>query len=421
MRVLLASWGSYGDLNPFLGLALGLRARGHEPVLATLEAYREHVEREGIAFAPLRPFVSLDDHETVARIMDPARGSEFLLRELILPRVRDQYADLDAAAEGADLLVSHPAVPAGPIVGERRGLPWLSSVLAPLSFFSLTDFPVLPPIRWIGGARRNPGIARALRGLSRLAMRGWAEPVHALRRELGLPRGGEPVLEGQFSPHGTLALFSRVLAAPQPDWPARTTVTGTIFFDRTAGTLPPGLEAFLAAGPPPVVFTLGSAAVATPGGFYRASVAAAAALGLRAVLLVGRGPGGRPAAGRPTEPLPDTVHVEEVAPFSALFPRAAAIVHQGGAGTLAQALRAGRPQLVVPFAHDQPDNADRVARLGIARTIRPERYTPLAAAGALGALLDGDAARRAEAVGRTVRAEDGVAAACGAIEAAAAR
>jgi UDP:flavonoid glycosyltransferase YjiC (YdhE family) len=175
-------------------------------------------------------------------------------------------------------------------------------------------------------------------------------------------------------------------------------------------TLPPKPR-FLDAGPPPLVFTLGSSAVVDAGPFYDHSVAAARLLGRRAVLLVGNDPRNQPAA------LPDGIVAFAYAPYSDLFPRAAAVVHQGGIGTTAQAMRSGRPMLVMPYAHDQPDNAERVKRLGIARTIGRHRYTPARAAAELRHLLDNPLYRqRAAAVGEQVRQEDGVRAACDALE-----
>lgn len=414
-RIVITSFGSFGDVYPYVGLALGLQARGHEPVLAMPAHYRGTVEREGIGFHPVRPDVDPTDREVVARIMDAATGTEFIVKELILGSLRQSYEDLTEAVRGADLLVTHPVTFAAPVVAQRQGLLWMSSVLAPMSFFSPHDLPVFPPMPWAKRLDRVPGVAAGLVALARRVSRGWTEPVHALRRELGLPRGGDPVFEGQHSPHGVLGLFSRVLADPQPDWPPRVHVTGAIPYNGPAGGngLPERLEAFLEAGPPPVVFTLGSSAVGAAGSFYRESLEAVRRLGTRAVMLVGSHP-----ENRPDGPIPDGVLLEAFAPHAELFPRAAAIVHQGGAGTLHQGLRSGRPTLVVPFAHDQPDNAWRVERLDVSRTLRPRRYAARRVEAELRRLLeDGGYAARAEEVGRRVREEDGVRAACDAIEA----
>jgi len=403
-RIVLACWGSYGDLFPYLAIASELRARGHDVVLCTCPYYQDIVDREGFAFRPLRPDVRPDDTALLARIMDPQRGSEVIIRELIVASLRQSYGDISAAADGADLLLSHPITFAAPLVAEGRGLPWVASVLAPLSFFSLSDFPALPNAPQIVGVTRAvPWAARALMALARRITRPWMAPVVALRAELGLPPAGDPLYEGQFSPHGNLALFSRVIGEVQPDWPARTTVTGFPFHNR-AIAMPAELAAFLDSGEPPIVFTLGSAAVNAAGRFFEESARAAAALGRRAVLLVGQTPSNRPAA------LPPAVLAVESAPHDQLFPRAAVVVHQGGVGTTGQALRSGRPELVVPFAHDQPDNAFRVQQLGAARVLYPKRYTADRVAAELRTLLDdGRYAVAAAEVGRRVQAEHGAA------------
>lgn len=413
-RLVLTTLGSYGDINPFVGLALALRSRGHDVVIATSPFYRDYIECAGIGFHPVRPDVDPGNREAVARIMNARTGTEFLLREVILPTLRDSYEDLTVAAEGADFLLTHPITFAGPIVAQERRIPWASAVLAPMSFFSEHDLPVFPPIPWAKRLERVPGGARLLIGLARTITRPWMEPVHRFRAEHGLPRGGDPLYEGQHSPELVLALFSRLLAEPQPDWPPQVRVTGAILYNGPRQhELSPEIERFLAAGPPTVVFTLGTSAVSAAGNFYKVSVEAARRAGVRAVLLVGRH-----AENRPREALPDTILVTEQAPHAALFPRAAAVVHQGGAGTLHQALHSGVPMLVVPWAHDQPDLAYRATKLGVARTLSPGAYTGTRAASELRHLLADPAYReRAQAVAAIARSENAPATAADAIEA----
>ena len=415
-RIVLACWGSYGDSFPYLAIATELKARGHAPVIASCPYYQGLVEREGFEFRPLRPDVQPDDTALLARIMDPQRGSEVIIRELIVASLQHSYDDLTTAVEGADLLLSHPITFAAPLVAAKRGLPWLASVLAPLSFFSLHDFPALPNAPQIAPLTRlTPWAGRALMALARRITRPWVAPVVAMRAQLALPPAGDPLYEGQFSPYGNLALFSRALGDAQPDWPPRTTVTGFPFFNR-AIPMPPELSAFLDAGEPPIVFTLGSAAVNAAGTFFDESARAAATLGRRAVMLVGPNPANVPAG------LPPTVRAVDGAPHDQLFPRASLVVHQGGVGTTGQAMRGGRPELVVPFAHDQPDNAFRVKNLGIARVLYPPRYRADRVARELRTLLADTAyARAAEVVGQKVRAEGGAVAAAEALLAVLAR
>jgi UDP:flavonoid glycosyltransferase YjiC (YdhE family) len=383
-------------------------------VLVTAEHYRALIEGSGIGFRPLRPDVDYADTETLKRILDPKTGPEFLLRDLLGAHVDESYEDIAEAASDADVLVTHPATLAAPVVAEKLGLPWASTVLAPLSFFSRYDTPVIPQAPWLKALEQfGSWPAAVVMALGRVVTRSWAAPVHLLRERLGLPRGRDPLREGQHSPHLVLALFSSLLAAPQHDWPAHTVVTGYIVHDAAHGAvLSPELERFLADGEPPVVFTLGSSAVHTAASFYEVSLAAATRLGVRAVLLAGRDLAARLAPHTPAHVL-----VLDAAPHSLLFPRASVIVQQGGAGTLGQALRAGRPLLTVPFANDQPDNAHRAHSLGVGLTVYPPKYEPVRVASLLRKLVDDpEYARTAARFGEQIRAERGAEQAADALE-----
>lgn len=419
VRIVLSNIGTYGDIHPLVALALELQRRGHTPVMALPEVYRPKIEPLGLAFHPIRPDIDPTNTLLVEMIYDVKKGTETGLREFLYPVLRQTYDDLlDAATKPAraDLLLLGELNYAGPIVAEVTGIPWASYVLAPFSFFSAYDPPVLPPYPRLARADRLvPGMGRAMRRLARFVTRKWPEPVYALRHELGLPRGANPIFDAKHSPHLVLALFSRVLGAEQQDWPANTRITGFCFYDGDAAAnakLPAHLEEFLAAGEPPVVFTLGSAAVLAAGKFYEMSARAAMRLGVRAVLLVGSD-----RRNLPQQKLPDTICVAEYAPYSALFPRAALIVHQGGVGTTAQCLRAGRPMLIMPYSHDQPDNARRMRRLKVARVIQRSSYTPLRVARRLRSMLAAPRfAQRAQSVALQLQREDGVRAACDALE-----
>lgn len=415
-RILLATFGSLGDLHPYLAIARGLQRLGHEPVIATSAAYRDQVEALDITFRPVPPDVPdpAIPSELLARVMDARGGSELIFREIVLPSLRATYAATLAAAEGADLLVSHPLTLAIRLVSERTGIPWVSTMVQPLGFFSAEDPPDLPSAPWMSKLGwLGPRYYRAMFRVIDRSTNAWNEPWRALRRELGLPPSADnPIMAGQHSPLLVLALFSPLFAPKQPDWPSRTVVTGFPFFDHVPDAgLSPELAGFLAAGPPPLLFTLGSAAVMDAGSFYEEGVVAAQRLGQRAVLITGHDPRNHP------QRLPADVLAIPYAPYEDIFPSAAVIVHQGGIGTTAQALRAGRPMLVVPWAHDQPDNARRVTRLGVARTIPRHGYTAARAAAQLRSLLESPVVeRRAAELGEMIRQEDGVAVACALLE-----
>jgi UDP:flavonoid glycosyltransferase YjiC (YdhE family) len=429
MRIVLATFGTLGDVNPLIGLALELQRRGHRAVLAAPEMFRSRVEPLGLDFFSMRPVQDPSDKALVAMIYDIKRGTERGLREFLFPALRQSYDDLLAAVKadgGADLLISGELAYAGPLVAEITGVRWASYVLAPFSFFSAWDPPVLPPYPMLARAQTFiPFTGHLVRPFARWVTRSWCEPVYALRKELGLKPGLSPLFDAKHAPGLVLALFSRVLGERQPDWPASTLTTGFVFYDgaaegqadRTHSIVSPplakDLESFLAAGPAPLVFTLGSAAVIDAGDFYEQSALAAQLLGARAVLLVGSDP-----ANRPRSEFSADIFTAAYAPFSTLFPRAALVVHQGGVGTTAQALRSGKPMLIMPYSHDQPDNARRMRRLGVAKTIQRKHYKARGAAAKIQALLTNPSYReKAADAARIIAEENGLRSACDAIEA----
>jgi len=423
-RIVLATFGSLGDLHPYLAVARELRSRGHRVLLATHDGYRGRAEALGLEFADVRPSYAQfgDPNVAIREAMDERRGSEVVLKKLVLPWLRETRDDLLAAAGGADLIVHHTLSFPAPLVAEALRLPRVSSTLQPFAMFSAHDPPVAPAAPWLSALRTaGPLPWRLLWALGRAATRGWFREVDTMRAEMGLPaRREHPVLEGASSDLH-LALFSRELASPQPDWPASTVQTGFPIHDRGehGEGMPAALGAFLERGDAPLVFTLGSSAVFAADGFYPAAATAARTLGRRAVLLTG--PDGMNAVpGVPdvgAAPAGAPIVSVAYAPHSEVLPRACAVVHQGGVGTTAQAMLSGRPMLVVPFSHDQPDNAARCARLGIARTLPRSRIGGAAFARELAVLLaDPLAATRARDVAARMREEPGAAGAADAIE-----
>jgi UDP:flavonoid glycosyltransferase YjiC (YdhE family) len=418
LRIVLSNIGTYGDTNPLIALALELKRRGHTPVMALPAVYEPNTRPLGLEFHAVRPNIDPTNTILAEMIYDIKNGTERGLRDFLFPALRQTYDDLlDAATKPAraDLLLLGELNYAGPLVAEVTGIPWASYVLAPLSFFSAFDPPVLPPYPRLARADRLvPGFGRVIKRVARFVSRKWPEPIYELRSELGLPKGSNPLFDAKHSPSLVLALFSRVLGVEQKDWPQNTLITGFCYYDANAGNqaLPPNLEKFVSAGEPPVVFTLGSAAVLAAGDFYEVSAQAAIKLGIRAVLLIGTDP-----RNRVKTALPETICVAEYAPYSALFNRSAMVVHQGGVGTTAQCLRAGKPMLIMPFSHDQPDNARRMLRLKVGRVIQRGKYTPWRVARKLKQMLTAPLlAERAQSVARQLAAEDGVRTACDALE-----
>ena len=410
-HVIFATIGSLGDLHPCLALAIELKQRGCLVTICSTEFYRPKVEASGVSFRAIRPNWDPTDQELIRQCEELRTGPEVLFRKLILPHLRDTYCDLLSACSDADLMIAGELVYAAPLVSEKLGLRWVSVILSPSSFFSSHDPSVLVTVPGLIHLRKAGWRAyRAGLNVCRLATRHWANPIRRLRREMKLRIDCDPVFRDKFSPDLVLALFSRCLAQPQPDWPSQTLQTGFVYYDREevhpdAST---ALAQFVTSGSPPIVFTLGSTAVHHPGDFYESSASAARQLGHRAILL-----GTRP---NPRFRGADILTMP-YAPYSEIFPRAAAIVHQGGSGTTAQALRAGRPTLFVPYGWDQPDNAARIERLGVALRLSRNNYSGTSAAGSLKLLLqDSGFASRALKIGKRLQQEDGLGLSCDAIE-----
>ncbi|HXE10689.1 MAG TPA: glycosyltransferase [Bryobacteraceae bacterium] len=416
MRVIFTPWGSFGDLHPYLAVAIEMKKRGHDVLMATSEVYRAKVEGEGLRFHAVRPNIQqfLDHPERFGDLMHPFKGPERIFRGVIMPSIREMFEDLQAGSAGCDLLVSHVAMSAAPVVAEYLSIPWVSVVLQPAVLWSATDPSYFPITRSL--LRRSPSIARVLFRVIRADTNTWMRPLYDLRRELGLPvEARHPLFEGQFSPLGTLALFSPLFAKPQPDWPPNTVATGFPFYDKldaASACLPSEMEEFLQRGEPPIVFTLGTSAVHVRSNFYEVSYRAAEKLGKRAILLAGPN-----FQSRIQLHATRNILIAEYVPYSQLLPRGAVTVHSGGIGTTAQALRAGKPQIVMPFSHDQPDNANRIRRLEAGAMIPRRSYSVGRLCGELTKSMSSERIiSKACELGRQIQAEAGTQSAADALE-----
>ena len=410
-NIVIATIGSLGDLHPCLALGQELTTRGHRVTIATNPYYRDRVEGCGLSFHAMRPDWDPTDTRMIRSCEDLRRGLEVLYRQILLPELKNTYRDLLTVTSDADLLITGELVYAAPLVAEKRGLPWVSLILSPFSFFSCIDpsYPVNLPILF-SLRKGGPTVYKAVINLVKLATRHWSNPVRQLRREEGLPWGTcDPVFKDKFSPYLVLAMFSRWFAPKQRDWPEQTLQPGFLHRSNSPDAqMFHRLDKFLSGGSSPLVFTQGSAAVHNPRDFYEISREVAKHLGRRALLV---GPSG-------SEDQVGGILCVPYIPYSHVFPRAAAIVHQGGSGTTGDALRAGRPMLVVPYGWDQPDNAMRIERLSAGLHLPRKKYTVEAATRAIRQRLDEPRFSAACAeIGARMRDEDAVGSACDAISA----
>lgn len=411
--IVLATFGSLGDLHPKVALGLELKKRGHHIVFATMNFYREKLEMLGFEFRPMAPHLDPDEIAKSPDLMDARTGTQKILRGIIMPNLRPMFDDLSRAVAGADLLITGEVVYAAKSVVEKTNVKWISATLAPISLFSVYDPSVPPAAPWFESLRAlSVGFHRGADKVIRFLVKGWLKPYREFRRELGLDEDHNPIFDGKYSRLLHLILFSKALAKPQPDWPVASLQAGFCFYDglKDMGIMPEGLAEFLDAGEPPIVFTLGSAAVMDPRDFFDESIKAAKELGRRAVLLYG-------VFNKPPKGLTADVVGFDYAPYSLLFPRAACVVHQAGVGTTGQVLRAGVPHLIMPYGHDQPDNAARCRRAGVAEIISRDKYNVDSAAAALRHILSDPKYREnAAKLKRIVDFEHGTSTACDAIE-----
>jgi rhamnosyltransferase subunit B len=376
-RIVLAAWGSHGDVLPFVGLGKQLLALGHRPVLAASTHYQALALEHGLAFAPVAPHhaqwardLGLSITEVMRRAFDPWSGALFLIKKLMLPYIEQTFKDLDAACEGADLLIAHPSVPQAHLVAHQRQIPWNSMIVQPfpLSAMSAQDPPVvsnflpLHKLKNLIGERGYRAVFEATKAMGR----GLVKPLDDKARELGIyDKKKHPLYERVFSPHGTLAMFSPVLMRqPLPtDLPHGINYAGFSYFDGGLSELPAEVQEFLKQGDPPIAFTLGSSTMFNVDAFFSKCSDVCKALGVRAVFLV--------ADHQMKHELPASQIAAPWVSVAALFPHCKAAVTAGGIGSCAQALRAGLPQLIVPYSFDQPDNAARFARAQGSLVLKP--------------------------------------------------
>jgi UDP:flavonoid glycosyltransferase YjiC (YdhE family) len=292
------------------------------------------------------------------------------LKFIIFKHIKKVYNCLSPAILEADLIVAHPLAVVVPLLAEYHQKPWIATVLAPMSFMSVYDpprlsaMPLLYHFRWLGS-----WVHQLVFWLIRQHTLKWQQSLDQFRQELGLASQTKSALfEGQFSPLLTLALFDAPLAKPQADWPLKHKVCGCPCYqdeDFDPAALAE-FKAFIDKGEPPLVFALGSSAVWLADDFWLYAMQVTEHLGMRAVLITGP---------KQPQPLNEDIKVFSYLPYQHVFSYAAVVVHQGGIGTLAHALRSARPQLIVPVGFDQPDNANRAKRLKVAKVIPFNKVT----------------------------------------------
>lgn len=414
-KVVLSTVGTFGDLHPFIALAKSLQTWGIKPILAVSEdhlakALAAKIEAVAIfpSFEEICARMGLRKREAASLLMGNQRK---LFENAIFPDLASSTDKLLALTTDADMIVASSFVLAAPIVAEKRRLPLVSVVLQPMAFLSALDPPrtgdfwmmARAPVGRLGAAWNRCVYAMYRQVLQNL----YGRAIDQVRADHGLRAyGGRRMFDASGTAEITLGCYSPHFAPLPLDAPHNAKLVGFPIFDSESGTesdLDPALSAFLSAGPPPLVFTLGTFATHAAGAFYDQASEISRRLGMRAILLTGR------ESVAQSDP---SIFECTYAPHSRIFPNAAAIIHHGGIGTTGQALRAGKPQLVVPHMGDQNDHARRIVQLGVGLTIKPVRFTINEAIAVLSTLLSNQDIRyEAMRIGAFIAAEDAPAAA----------
>jgi len=394
MHAVVTSFGSAGDFNPLLAIAARLARDGADVTFVANPFYAERVTRVGCRFVGagerVDVFAAL---EANPRYLDPRTGAMAIFRDLVAPSIRETYPVVrDTVGElGASVVVSNALSFGGCWAAEATGVN--SVVVTPTPFAWLSRHSPVTFADWRAPRPLQGWLTVALRGLLRLAL---GRPLARLARSLGAPVDGDAMLASARRAQLNLGLWPDWLRAAAPDDPPRAATCGFVFDADGAAPVDAELQRFLDTGEAPVVVAFGSAASLHGADRYRALARACAQLRRRCVLI-----------GAPR----DLVRGEHVcalpsAPYARVFPHAAAIVHHGGFGTCAEALRAGKPSLVTPFAFDQFDVAARVEDAGFGFWLRRGAARPAVVAAALErTLASAPAAAAAFAAGQRIAAE----------------
>ena len=404
MRILILTFGTRGDVQPYVALAHGAIVAGHEAAVCTAEGFRRLVEDAGVPYLHMSNDM-LDLIQSELPTMSGAADSLRLVRRLtsaMRASLSDQW--LAAQAFEPDLLVYHPKSLGGLHIAERLQIPAVVSL--PLPFCTPTRaFPIPFIARWPLGGTAN----RLSYQFNRFTAVAYGGMINTFRRRtLGLTplsRWSDYLSLPDGRPVPALYGFSPAVVPVPADYPPHAHVTG-YWLQPHQGTWQPSpdLGSFLAAGEPPLYIGFGSMGFGKHAAAHGQTIVQAVRhLGVRAVIATGWG-------GIDLDMAADDVLVVRDVPHPWLFPRTSAVVHHGGAGTIAAGLCAGRPTLVCPVLGDQGFWAERIFGLGAGpRPLPLRRLDTAALTERLGQLLSDDRYRsRADMLGRAIRGEDGI-------------
>jgi UDP:flavonoid glycosyltransferase YjiC (YdhE family) len=395
-----------------MSLASELISRGYNLILAAPAPFKEMASSAGIPFYGLGTKHSYEESLKELDLWHPVRGVSALFSHVSLA-THQTYEWLSQQALTQDVLVVASSLSLGArIAQDKLGLRVVTVHASPLLLESRYDSPMLPGgwMRWLTSHRLRHWIGR---GAEHLVIGPAALPeLNALRSRLKLP-AVKRLRHWWNSPNRVVLLFPAWFAPPQSDWLSQAIQVGFPLLKRNRSTehLQANVSSFLKDGPAPLVFTYGTA-MRHGRLFFETAIAVCRRMNRRGILLTA-------ATDQIPSNLPADIIHSTYAPLGLLLPHSAALIHHGGIGTLAQALAAGTPQLIVPLAFDQFDNGDRVRRLGVGSILSAKRLTPARAARHLNHIMGSpQVAQRCREVSNLMVLEAGVDVACDSIEAA---
>lgn len=365
MDVILTSFGSSGDINPFIAVGVALKNRGHRVTFITNEVFKTEIELQGLRFFQVgtkEEYIRTSESEN---LFHPQNAFRFIVKELILKYMRDFYHAIDKVRTEQSIVIAQSISPGPRIAHEKLSIPLISLNLQPFTFWSVYNPPLYSGFAL--PAYLPYHIKKYILEMVDKSYidRQYAPEMNRFLSELGLPSQQNFFSKWMYSPQLILGAFPGWFGQPAPDWPKNTRLSGFVILN-TKDELPLSLKQFLDAGEPPLVFTAGSA-MQHGGMFFETSLKVAKALKRRGIFISGF-PGQIP----PHDS--ESFYVCNNIPYQKLLPRVEALIHHGGIGTIAHAIAAGIPQLTVPFAHDQPDNASRVEKLGLGITVPIRKF-----------------------------------------------
>ncbi len=366
MHYILVSFGSSGDILPFVFLGSLLKKQQHRVSFITSEYFKSVIEEQGIehySAGTADEYLTLTSHKN---LFDTNKAFPYVIKNFVLKNMERAYYLIEKIGSNQSVIIAQSIAPGARIASVQFSIPLITLNLQPVAFWSYIQPPVFAGLNL--EANPFPTLNKPFLKLIHKYVidKQFADGINPFLKRIGLPEQKDFFSKWFYSPDAVIGMFPNWFAEPATDWPRNTYLSGFIYNDEQA-ELNEEVTQFLNAGTSPIVFTAGSA-MQHAADFFRIAADSVENLGKRAIFISSF-----------PEQFPkkkyDTILYYNAIPFGSLFTKVACVVHHGGIGTCIYAIKAGIPQIVVPFAHDQPDNAHRIEKLNLGLAIQPKQLT----------------------------------------------